>query len=95
MGDKEDLLKQAKEVSDYANPTDADIEDVKSIFCNPIFTGIAPFPKMIEDDLWIKSAKNLIEKIGIDDFLKGMLKALRATYGKVQDDIEKEADGGK
>ena len=55
-------------------------EDVNEIVVNPIYTGIGLFPKIIDDEVWIKAAKQAIRDMGHEGFFTAMLEALRKSF---------------
>ena len=54
--------------------------DVESMIANPIYVGMGPFPKLVEDDLYIAAAKLMIAEHGAEVFLRTMIGALRASF---------------
>ena len=52
-------------------------EAVKGILVNPIYTGIGPFPRLIEDAAWVRACAKLIEEEGSQQFLVNLLYVLR------------------
>ena len=40
------------------------MSNVSDIIHNPVYTGIGPFPRIIKDDLWIKSMARSVKKTG-------------------------------
>ena len=46
---------------------------VRALFCNPIYTGIGPFPTLIDDETWVCAAARLIHKEGAEQFLVNLL----------------------
>ena len=44
-------------------------EQIKTILCNPIYTGIGPYPSIVSDEKWIEVGVKLIEEIGIKEYL--------------------------
>ncbi len=54
-------------------------KQINGMLCNPLYTGIDVFPTLLTEDNWIKSAKQFIEKEGIDQFLVNMLYMLKET----------------
>ena len=52
-------------------------EAIKGILVNPIYTGVGPFPRMIEDEAWVRACSKLIEDEGADQFLVNLLFVLR------------------
>ncbi|OQY48132.1 MAG: hypothetical protein B6242_03045 [Anaerolineaceae bacterium 4572_78] len=63
-----------EEVSRFINE-----RSIKGVMSNPIYTGISIFPKIISDEIWVKSAIELIETEGTEQFLVNMLYVLRET----------------
>jgi hypothetical protein len=59
-------------------------EDVKGMAMNPVYAGVAPYPKMIEDERWIAVVRRIVEDDGPDQFLVNLLYLLRRTYGCVE-----------
>src|SRR5450755_1459498 len=52
-------------------------EAVKGILVNPIYTGIGPFPRLVEDEAWVRACARLIEEEGSEQFLVNLLHVLR------------------
>ncbi len=52
-------------------------EAVKGILVNPIYTGVGPFPRLIEDAVWVRACAKLIEAEGPQQFLVNLLYVLR------------------
>ncbi len=52
-------------------------EAVKGIMVNPIYTGVGPFPRLVEDAAWVRACAKLIEGEGADQFLVNLLYVLR------------------
>ncbi len=52
-------------------------EAVKGILVNPIYTGVGPFPRLVEDAAWVRACAKLIEDDGPDQFLVNLLYVLR------------------
>ena len=55
-------------------------EAVKGILVNPIYTGIGPFPRLVEDAAWVRACAKLIEEEGPDQFLVNLLYVLRECF---------------
>ena len=55
------------------------VENIRGIICNPIYTGIPPYPALISDEQWIAASKRAIEEDGIEQFLVNMLTMLRTS----------------
>jgi hypothetical protein len=61
-----------------ANPLDQPSpEVVRGILINPIYTGVGPFPKLVEDEAWVRACAKLIEEEGAEQFLVNLLFVLR------------------
>jgi len=46
-----------------------DRETIEKIICNPIYTGIGPYPAVITDEQWIKAGKIAISEYGLERYL--------------------------
>jgi hypothetical protein len=55
-------------------------EAIRGLICNPIYTGLGPFPRMVPDETWIKGAAKLIREEGPEQFLVNMLHVLRRSF---------------
>lgn len=70
-----------------AGPDSLDPKSLKGILCNPIYTGVAPYPSMINDEEWVKTALKEIEKDGAEQFLVNMLYVLRKSMLAITSDV--------
>lgn len=61
-------------------------DKVRGIICNPIYAGLGPFPRMISDAEWVRSAATAIDEDGAEQFLVNLLNVLRKTFPADQDD---------
>jgi hypothetical protein len=52
-------------------------EAVKGILVNPIYTGVGPYPRLVEDAAWVRACAKLIEEEGAQQFLVNLLYVLR------------------
>ncbi len=52
-------------------------EAIRGILVNPIYTGVSPFPRMVEDAAWVRACAKLIEDEGQEQFLVNLLYVLR------------------
>ena len=43
-------------------------EAVKGILINPIYTGVGPFPRLVEDAAWVRACAKLIQEEGAEQF---------------------------
>ena len=55
-------------------------EAIRGILVNPIYTGVGPFPRLVEDAVWIRSCARLIEEEGANQFLVNLLYVLRECF---------------
>jgi len=56
-------------------------EMLRGLVCNPIYTGMGPFPTLIDDETWVRAATRAIEGDGAEQFLVNMLYVLRQSLG--------------
>ena len=52
-------------------------EQVRALFCNPLYAGIAQFPQVIDDETWVRAASKAIREHGSEQWLVNMLHVLR------------------
>jgi hypothetical protein len=52
-------------------------EAIKGILVNPIYTGVGPFPRLVEDNAWVRACVKLIGEEGSQQFLVNLLFVLR------------------
>jgi hypothetical protein len=55
-------------------------EAVKGILVNPIYTGVGPFPRLVEDEVWVRACAKLIEDEGPEQFLVNLMHVLRECF---------------
>jgi hypothetical protein len=55
-------------------------EAVKGILVNPIYTGLGPFPRLVEDTAWVRACAKLVEEEGPEQFLVNLLYVLRECF---------------
>jgi hypothetical protein len=53
---------------------------IKGILVNPIYTGIGPFPRLVEDEAWVRACAKLIEEEGPQQFPVNLLCVLRDCF---------------
>ena len=56
------------------------LEAIKGILVNPIYTGVGPFPRLVEDAAWVRACAKLIEEEGPQQFLVNLLYVLRGCF---------------
>ena len=61
-------------------------EQIMGVRCNPIYAGISPFPKLVSDEAWVKSAAILISEEGSEQFLVNLLFVLREVFENLNAD---------
>ncbi len=55
-------------------------EAIKGILVNPIYTGLGPFPRLVEDAVWVRACAKLIDEEGPQQFLVNLLHVLRECF---------------
>jgi hypothetical protein len=55
-------------------------EAVKGILVNPIYAGVGPFPRLVEDAAWARACARLIAEEGPEQFLVNLLYVLRECF---------------
>ena len=60
-------------------------EAVKGILVNPIYTGVGPFPRLVDDEAWVRACAKLIEDEGTEQFLVKLLYVLRESLAESTD----------
>ena len=64
-----------------ANPLDQPSpQAIKGMLINPIYTGVGPFPRLVEDAAWVRACAKLIQEEGADQFLVNLLHVLRECF---------------
>ena len=56
-------------------------EKVRALFCNPLYTGLAHFPRLIDDETWVRAAAQALREHGSEQWLVNMLYVLREFLG--------------
>lgn len=59
------------------------VEQIRAILVNPIYCGMGPFPRVIEDDKWVRAFAKLLRREGIERTLRLMLSELRNALDAV------------
>jgi hypothetical protein len=55
-------------------------EAVRRILVNPIYTGVGPFPRLVQDEVWVRACAKLIEEEGAQQFLVNLLYVLKECF---------------
>ena len=61
-------------------PNQLSPEAVKGILVNPLYTGVGPFPRLVEDAAWVRACAKLIEQEGPQQFLVNLPHVLRECF---------------
>ena len=56
-------------------------EAIKGILVNPIYTGLGPFPRLVQDAAWVRACAQMIEEEGAEQVLVNLLYVLRECMG--------------
>jgi hypothetical protein len=56
-------------------------EAVRGILVNPIYAGVGPFPRLVQDDAWVRGCARMIEEEGAEQVLVNLLYVLRECLG--------------
>ncbi len=59
----------------------AAVNNVSDIIHNPVYTGIGPFPRLIEDDQWLKCMTKSVEENGPEQAFLHMTHAVEKSFG--------------
>jgi hypothetical protein len=62
-------------------PDELSPEAVKGILVNPIYAGIGPFPRLVQDDAWVRGCARMIQGEGAEQVLVNLLYVLRECLG--------------
>lgn len=54
---------------------------VRGMIANPVYAGVGPYPALIEEEEWVRSAAKMIKDEGAEQFLVNMLYVLRQSLG--------------
>ena len=54
-------------------------EMIGGMICNPVYAGIPPFPKMIDDPTWIRAGLRMVELKGLQQYLVNLLYELKKS----------------
>ena len=56
-------------------------EAIKGLLVNPIYTGLGPFPRLVQDAAWVRGCARMIEEEGAEQVLVNLLYVLRECMG--------------
>jgi hypothetical protein len=55
-------------------------DDILKTLCNPVYTGIGRYPRIIEDEVWVAAVQKAINEVGAEKVAKTILIALRQSF---------------
>ena len=58
-----------------------DEKSVQKIVINPIYTGLGPYKRTVDDEQWVRGNVRLIEEMGPEPYLRLLLETLREALG--------------
>ena len=67
-------------------PDELSPEAVKGILVNPIYAGVGPFPRLVQNDAWVRACARMIEEEGAEQVLVNLLYVLRESLGDASPD---------
>lgn len=56
-------------------------ENIEEIITNPVYVGIGEYPKVIDDETWVKAGVIAIEKEGIERYFDLVFENLKEAFG--------------
>ncbi len=56
-------------------------EKIRGMIANPIYAGVGPYPAIIDEEEWVRSAVKMIKTEGAAQYLVNMLYVLRKSLG--------------
>jgi hypothetical protein len=62
-------------------PDELSPEAIKGILVNPIYTGLGPFPRLVQDAAWVRACAQMIEEEGAEQVLVNLLHVLHECLG--------------
>jgi hypothetical protein len=57
-------------------------EAIRGMIVNPIYAGVGPFPRLVDDDQWVRGCAKLIEEERPEQYLVNLLYVLRECFEK-------------
>jgi len=55
-------------------------DDVRKMLTNPVYTGVGPYPAVIEEETWLKCNVRLIEETGTRDVVESILARFQEVF---------------
>ncbi|MBZ0308962.1 MAG: hypothetical protein K8I82_23055, partial [Anaerolineae bacterium] len=59
---------------------------------NPIYAGIGLFPKLIDDEMWVRAASRMIKKERAEQLLLNILYVLRKSWKTIESEPRNDDD---
>jgi len=75
----EKILAEPPTFTDKFMSVATDINNHWNFFANPMYTGVADFPRIARDILWLKGAAQMMREYGIEQYLVNMLYLMRRS----------------
>lgn len=66
-------------MSQSSNGREFTADDVADMLSNPVYTGIGPYPQIIDEEKWIAVGAIRIADVGAEEYLRRMLRVLRSS----------------
>lgn len=66
------------------------VEDIRGIITNPVYAGVREYPRIISDELWVRTNVKMLKEVGTEQHLVNLLYVLRRTFGYYGEDGEGE-----
>ncbi|MBN1218674.1 MAG: hypothetical protein JXM69_07090 [Anaerolineae bacterium] len=96
MSDNFNSLPLPRRTAKYVTDPDKMSEaGIRGMVCNPVYVGVPPYERVVSDEVWIRTAAQIIKEEGAEQFLVNMLYMLRNSMVDVVPDeaIPSDYDG--
>ncbi len=85
MSDSHKLSPLPRRTAKYiTDPQQMSESVIRGMICNPIYAGVPPFESIVSDEVWVRSAAQLIKEEGAEQFLVNLLYVLRNSMAEVE-----------
>lgn len=58
--------------------------EIGGVLCNPVVTGLGPFPQVVSDNIWLSAAEKQVTEEGAEQYLVNMLFMLKESFQHVR-----------
>lgn len=58
--------------------------DIGGVLCNPVVTGLGPFPQVVPENIWLKAAEKQVAEEGAEQYLVNMVFMLKESFQHVR-----------